>query len=52
MFELLEILGEGNYGTVYKALHKESGNVVAVKIISISSDSNNESLVKEISILR
>jgi len=35
---------------VFKALHKETGKIVAVKIIPVSSDI--ESLKKEISILK
>ena len=50
LFELLEQLGEGSYGQVWKALHKQSGNTVAVKILPISSDI--ESLRKEIYILK
>ena len=46
IFMLLEQLGEGNYGQVYKAYHKESGNIVAIKVVPISSDI--ESLRKEI----
>ena len=35
---MLEQLGEGNYGQVYKAYHKQSGNIVAIKVVPISSD--------------
>ncbi|KAJ2339888.1 Serine/threonine-protein kinase 36 [Coemansia erecta] len=31
---LLQIIGEGQYGKVYKAIHRRSGVVVAMKIIS------------------
>lgn len=49
-FMMLEQLGEGNYGQVYKACHKKSGHIVAVKVVPISSDI--ESLRKEIQILK
>ena len=49
-FMMLEQLGEGNYGQVYKAYHKVSGNIVAIKVVPISSDI--ESLRKEIAILK
>ncbi len=49
-FMILQQLGEGNYGQVYKAYHKKSGNIVAVKVVPISSDI--ESLRKEIQILK
>jgi serine/threonine protein kinase len=49
-FMLLELLGEGNFGLVYKAYHKLSGNIVAIKVVPISSDI--DSLRKEIAILR
>lgn len=38
LFQLLEKLGQGTYGSVYKALHKDSGKIVAAKIISIDGD--------------
>jgi serine/threonine protein kinase len=51
LFQLLEKLGEGSYGTVHKGFHKASGKIVAVKIVPIK---NGEvaSLRKEITILR
>lgn len=30
--------GEGSYGSVYKALHKESGQVLAIKQVPVESD--------------
>jgi serine/threonine protein kinase len=38
LFQLLEKLGQGNYGSVYKALHKNSGSIVAAKIMNIEGD--------------
>lgn len=49
LFELLQQLGEGSYGQVWKAYNKQTGLIVAVKIIAVSPDI--ECLKKEISIL-
>jgi serine/threonine protein kinase len=37
-FELLDQLGKGAYGTVFKALDKRTGKIVAVKIVALQSD--------------
>jgi len=50
IFELLELLGEGSYGSVYKGRHRSSGNIFAVKIIPATGDLN--SLKREIMILK
>ncbi len=50
MFELLEQLGEGSFGQVFKALHKETGNIVAVKILPVTQEI--QALKKEIEILK
>eukprot|EP00742_Colponemidia_sp_Colp-10_P001119 GILJ01001209.1.p1 GENE.GILJ01001209.1~~GILJ01001209.1.p1 ORF type:complete len:451 (-),score=53.86 GILJ01001209.1:189-1541(-) len=52
LFQLLEKLGEGSYGTVFKALHKASGEIMAVKKIAIESPEAFPSLRKEIAILK
>lgn len=31
-------VGEGSYGSVYKALHKESGQVLAIKQVPVESE--------------
>ena len=36
MFEILEQLGKGNYGSVYKARNKLDRKTVAIKIIPIA----------------
>ena len=37
-FQKLEILGQGSFGTVYKCLHRDSGNIVAAKIMSVEDE--------------
>jgi len=49
-FQLLEKLGEGSYGSVWKAIHKQTGSVVAVKRVSIDNDL--EDIVKEIEFMK
>lgn len=35
-FELLQQLGQGSYGTVYRAVHYETNEIYAVKIIPLA----------------
>ncbi|KAI0237135.1 Serine/threonine-protein kinase 3 [Lamellibrachia satsuma] len=50
VFDLLEKLGEGSYGSVYKALHKDSGEVLAIKQVPVDTDL--QEIIKEISIMQ
>ena len=50
VFTLLDKLGEGSYGAVYKAMHKVSGVVVACKIVPVDNDL--EDLLKEINVMQ
>ncbi|PVV04694.1 hypothetical protein BB560_000797 [Smittium megazygosporum] len=47
-------IGKGNFGTVYKALNLENGEMVAVKQISLSSksDSQLDDILKEVETLK
>ena len=36
-FSRMEKVGEGTYGVVYKALHKKSGSIVALKKIPLDT---------------
>lgn len=40
--DVLNLIGEGSFGVVYKANHKPTGAVVAVKVISNASSSKSE----------
>uniref|UniRef100_H2ZZT2 non-specific serine/threonine protein kinase n=1 Tax=Latimeria chalumnae TaxID=7897 RepID=H2ZZT2_LATCH len=50
VFDVLEKLGEGSYGSVYKAIYKENGQVVAIKQVPVESDL--QEIIKEISIMQ
>jgi len=51
-FDLLQPLGRGSYGSVYKARLLDTGDIVAVKIIPLTDNDEIDSIQKEISILR
>ncbi|XP_053961862.1 serine/threonine-protein kinase hippo [Anastrepha ludens] len=50
VFDIICKLGEGSYGSVYKALHKESSSIVAIKLVPVASDLHE--IIKEISIMQ
>ena len=37
-YERVEKIGEGTYGTVYKARDKDKGEIVALKIVRLDED--------------
>lgn len=43
-YALNEILGEGMYGTVYKAIHMQSNDEFAVKVVPILKFQENPKL--------
>lgn len=49
-FELIEKLGEGSYGSVWKALHTKTGTTTAIKKIPIENDL--EEILNEIKIMK
>ena len=50
VYEILNLLGKGSYGLVYKALHKQSNRVHAIKVIKVQSVKIKD-VLKEIEIL-
>eukprot|EP00041_Stephanoeca_diplocostata_P019690 m.428128 g.428128 ORF g.428128 m.428128 type:complete len:472 (+) comp21372_c0_seq2:294-1709(+) len=49
IFDVLNKLGEGSYGSVHKAIHRESQNIVAVKKIPLDTDLIE--IIREIKVL-
>eukprot|EP01132_Coremiostelium_polycephalum_P003296 gene3296-4128_t len=49
-FQIIEKLGEGSYGSVWKAINKSTGIIVAIKRVSVDNDL--EDMEKEISFMK
>lgn len=47
---LFNVLFSSSYGSVFKAIHKETGQVVAIKQVPVESDL--QEIIKEISIMQ
>jgi len=52
LFDLVEELAVGSYGTVYKAIHLSSKDIVALKIIKIEEDEDVEKMLAEVKIMK
>ncbi|KAL7271266.1 hypothetical protein RUND412_005991 [Rhizina undulata] len=51
-FQLLEELGSGSFGVVYKAIERDSGTIVAIKHINLeSSEDDIQEIQQEITVL-
>eukprot|EP00126_Sphaerothecum_destruens_P011303 Sdes_comp20891_c0_seq1m18015 len=50
LFDFVEKLGQGSYGSVYKVVHKESGEFLALKKVPVENDL--EDILKEIRTLQ
>lgn len=52
IYDLLEKMGEGSYGSVFKAKHKLTNRIVAVKMINLEEDTKLTEVRNEISCLQ
>ena len=53
VFDRVEKLGQGSYGAVWRAVHKESGQMVALKIVELEDeDLEIEEIIAEVKIMQ
>eukprot|EP00013_Stygamoeba_regulata_P007130 CAMPEP_0177642678 /NCGR_PEP_ID=MMETSP0447-20121125/7728_1 /TAXON_ID=0 /ORGANISM="Stygamoeba regulata, Strain BSH-02190019" /LENGTH=439 /DNA_ID=CAMNT_0019144879 /DNA_START=147 /DNA_END=1466 /DNA_ORIENTATION=+ len=52
VFELLEKLGEGAYGSVWMGKHRETGELLAVKQVPVEEPSDMADIIKEVDIMK
>ncbi|KAK6031654.1 kinase domain protein [Ostertagia ostertagi] len=50
VFDIVGKLGEGSYGSVHKAVHRDSGHTLAIKKVPVDTDL--QEIIKEISIMQ
>lgn len=51
LFELVEVVGSGTYGQVYKGRHTETGQLAAIKIMDVTEEEEEE-IKLEINVLK
>lgn len=52
LFDLVDLLGEGAFGSVYRAVHKKAGMELAIKLIPATNAAAMADIKKEIDILK
>ncbi|XP_022919598.1 serine/threonine-protein kinase 4-like [Onthophagus taurus] len=50
IFDVIQKIGEGSFGSVYKSIHKETNQILAIKQVAVDSDL--QEIIKEISIMQ
>lgn len=51
IFELVEVVGNGTYGQVYKGRHVKTGQLAAIKVMDVTEDEEEE-IKQEINMLK
>lgn len=51
IFDLIEVVGNGTYGQVYKGRHTKTGQLAAIKVMSVTEDEEEE-IKLEINVLK
>jgi serine/threonine protein kinase len=52
LFEIETQIGDGQFGAVYKAKHKESKFILAIKIVSVGENARENEIADEIEVLK
>ncbi|XP_012945006.2 serine/threonine-protein kinase mig-15, partial [Aplysia californica] len=51
IFDLIEVVGNGTYGQVYKGRHTKTGQLAAIKVMAVNEDEEEE-IKLEINVLK